>query len=188
MAIPMRVFSTGIDPDDWIPRRFTQQGDGATPPIFWQHVPEGTKSLILLMEHREADSEHRIHWLLYDIPPSIEGIHEGGPLPEGILSGRNSFGFTGYKPPEGAASHQLQHYDFLLMATDKASLGLPEGADWEMVKAKLRTPGRKADQLDIPPATDRRAREFYNLWHILDHAEFSGHFALDRDEPVKSSP
>jgi Phospholipid-binding protein len=46
MAIPMRVFSTGIDPDDWIPRRFTQQGDGATPPIFWQHVPEGTKSLI----------------------------------------------------------------------------------------------------------------------------------------------
>ena len=25
MAIPMRVFSTGIDSDDWIPRRFTQQ-------------------------------------------------------------------------------------------------------------------------------------------------------------------
>jgi phosphatidylethanolamine-binding protein (PEBP) family uncharacterized protein len=179
MAAEMKVFSTGIDPEDWIPKRFAHPGEGRTPSIFWQHLPPNTKSLVLLMEHREAESDQRVHWLLYDISPTIEGLSEGGPLPDGILTGRNSFGTLGYRPPEAAADHQLQHYDFLLLATDKVTLGLAEGADWEAVKARLHTPDHDADQLGPPPAADPRAREMHSLGHVLDHAEFSGHFALD---------
>ncbi len=186
MAVEMKVFSTGIDPEDWIPRRFTQPGEGKTPSIFWRHLPVGTKSLVLLLEHREADANRRVHWLLYDIPPAAEGMHEGGPLPDGVVSGRNSFGTIAYRPPEAAASRQLQHYDFLLLATDLPSLGLAEGADWEAVKARLRTSSHDADQLGPPPAADPRARELHPLGHVLDHAEFSGHFALDTDGTAAS--
>lgn len=188
MAIDMKVFSTGIDPGDWIPRRFTNPGNVITPSIFWQHLPDGTQSLILLMEHREADADRRVHWLIYDIPSSSEGMHEGGPLPDGALSGRNSFGDIGYRPPVPAANHHLQHYDFLLLATDKPTLGLAEGADWVTVKSRLRTPLHDEDQLGPPPAADPRARELHGLGHVLDHAEFSGHFALELDEPVKAQP
>ena len=92
----MRVFSTGIDPDDWIARRFTQTGEGRTPPISWQHLPADTKSLILLMEHREAEPGRKVQWLIYDLPPAAEGIHEDGPLPDGARLGRNDFGTMAY--------------------------------------------------------------------------------------------
>ncbi len=179
----MKIFSTGIDPSDWIPRRFTQPGDGRTPPIFWQHLPPDTKSLVLLMEHREAEAGRKVRWLLYDMPPAAEGIHEGGPLPEGTKSGRNDFGTIAYRPPEANANHQLQHYDFILMATDLPTLGLAEGANWESVKGRLRT-GDHRGELAPPPAGDPRGREFHPLGHIIDHAEFSGHFALDTDKRV----
>ena len=185
MAAEMKVFSTGIDPQDWIPERFTKPGGGVTPPIFWQHLPEKTRSLVLLMEHREARPDARVFWLVYDIPPKAEGIHEGGPLPAGAKVGRNSFGEVGYRPPEASADRSLQHYDFLLLATDLASLGLPEGADWEAVKQALK--GHHApEDLAPPPAIDVRARELHPLSHVLDHAEFSGHFALDIDAPAKT--
>lgn len=180
----MKVFSTGIDPNDWIPRRFTQPGDGRTPPIFWQHLPSNTKSLVLLMEHREAEPGRKVQWLIYDLPPAAEGIHEGGPLPDGTKLGRNDFGTMAYRPPEAVASHQLQHYDFILMATDLPTLGLAEGAHWESVKGRLRKVGHDSDQFGPPPAADPRAREFHPLGHVLDHAEFSGHFALDTDKQV----
>ncbi|ACH85062.1 YbhB/YbcL family Raf kinase inhibitor-like protein [Acidithiobacillus ferrooxidans] len=180
----MKVFSTGIDPDDWIARRFTQTGDGRTPPIFWQHLPTDTKSLILLMEHREAEPGRKVQWLIYDLPPAAEGIHEDGPLPDGARLGRNDFGTMAYRPPEAGADHQLQHYDFILIATDLPTLGLAEGANWESVKGRLRKGGQDSDQLGPPPAADPRAREFHPLGHILDHAEFSGHFALDTDKHV----
>ncbi|WP_291511415.1 YbhB/YbcL family Raf kinase inhibitor-like protein [Acidithiobacillus sp.] len=185
MAVEMKVFSTGIDPGDWIPQRFTQPGAGVTPPIFWQHLPPQTRSLVLLMEHREAKPEERIFWLVYDIPPTVEGIHEGGPLPDGAKLGRNSFGETRYRAPEASAERTLQHYDFVLLATDLDSLGLPAGADWDAVKQALRG-HHPPEDLAPPPAIDARARELHPLSHVLDHAEFSGHFALDTDAPVKT--
>lgn len=184
MTAEMKVFSTSIDPGDWIPRRFTDSGEGITPSIFWQHLPEATQSLVLLMEHREADADHKVQWLLYDLRLGAEGIHEGGPLPDGCKVGRNDFGTLAYRPPAAAANHQLQHYDFLLQATDLPRLELAEGADWNTIKARLRTPGHDADQLGPPPAADPRARELHPLGHVLDHAEFSGHFALDTDKHI----
>ncbi|MCE5388048.1 MAG: YbhB/YbcL family Raf kinase inhibitor-like protein [Acidithiobacillus sp.] len=185
MTAEMKVFSTGIDPEDWIPPRFTAAGEGKTPSIFWLHLPERTQSLILLMEHREAEPEKKVFWLVYDIPPQIEGIAEGGPLPEGAKLGRNSFGEKGYHGPEASPDHHLQHYDFLLFATDLKTLGLPEGASWAEIKKVLRGSHPPMD-LAPPPATDVRARELHPLAHVLEHAEFSGRYALDGDTPARA--
>ncbi|MBU2755453.1 YbhB/YbcL family Raf kinase inhibitor-like protein [Acidithiobacillus sp. CV18-2] len=184
MTAEMKVFSTGIDPEDWIPQRFAQPGEGKIPPISWLHVPATAKSLILLMEHRGATAGERIHWLVYDIPVSAAGIPEGGPIPEGAKVGKNDFGSTGYHPPVGDPGHKLQHYDFHLLACDLPNLGLAEGASWEAVKEELR---KQRDPGDIapPPADDPQAVEFHPLGHVIDRAEFSGHFALDTDKPAQ---
>lgn len=58
MTAEMKLFSTGIDPEDWIPQRFSDPGEGITPPLSWLHLPAGTQSLVLLMEHRLRVSEY----------------------------------------------------------------------------------------------------------------------------------
>ncbi|WP_248884764.1 YbhB/YbcL family Raf kinase inhibitor-like protein [Acidithiobacillus acidisediminis] len=184
MTAEMKLFSTGIDPEDWIPQRFSDPGEGITPPLSWLHLPAGTQSLVLLMEHRHAPQGQRVHWLVYDLAPQLEGLREGGVLPEGAKLGKNDFGSVAYSPPRADANHQLQYYDFLLLATDLPTLGLGAGATWAQVKEKLR---KQRDPGDIapPPADDPRAVEFHPLGHILDQAEFSGHFALDTDKPAR---
>lgn len=182
----MKVFSTGIDPNDWIPHRFTQSGKGVSPSILWQHLPTGTESLILLLRHREAQSNKKIYWLLYDINPLAESIPESGPLPDKTRTGTNDFGGVSYCPPVALADHQLQHYDFTLIATDLPTLGLPDGATWDAIKSILHTTESKdvIDIMETPPMSDLLAREFFPLGHIIDHAEFSGHFALDTDKHI----
>lgn len=184
MTAEMKVFSTGIDPEDWIPQRFAQPGEGMAPSISWLHLPDATRSLVLLMEHRGAAPGKRVHWLVYDIPPTAAGIAEGGAIPEGAKTGENDFGSECYHPPIADPSHELQYYDFHLLACDLPSLGLAKGANWKAVKEKLR---RQRDPGDIapPPADDPQAVEFHPLGHVIDRAEFSGHFALDTDKPAK---
>lgn len=179
----MKVFSTGIDPEDWIPPRFTALGEGKTPSIFWQHLPEKTRSLVLVMEWREAAMGQRVHWLVYDLPPMAEGIHEGGPLPAGAKLGRNDFGESAYHAPEPDPQHHLRHYDFVLFATDLPTLDLAPGADFAAVKARLHK-AVHGDDIVPPPAADARARELYPLGHIIGNAEFSGHFARDTDRHI----
>jgi len=103
-----------------IPRHYTCDGDNVSPPLEWDDIPAGAKSLALIVEDPDAPGGTFTHWVLYNIPVSMrhlpEDVRRDATLPNGARQGKNDFGKIGYGgpcPPGG--SH---HYYFRLFALD----------------------------------------------------------------------
>jgi Raf kinase inhibitor-like YbhB/YbcL family protein len=119
MELTSTAFSHGGD----IPTRYTCEGQDIAPPLAWRDVPDGTRSLALIVDDPDApDPAHPqrtwVHWVLVDIAPSAQGLPETGrPLPEGTRDGINDWGRPGYGgpcPPIGR-----HRYFFKLYALDR---------------------------------------------------------------------
>jgi hypothetical protein len=120
-----------------IPRAYTQQGGNQPPPLAWQDLPKGTKSLVLVVEDPDAPAGTVTHWVAYDIPPTSPGLPEelGGQLRQAV----NDLGharYDGPKPPKGHGPHR---YHFRLAALDTASLGLTDRPSSNDVKKAARS-------------------------------------------------
>jgi len=63
-------------------RQYSAEGQGAkkdmSPPLEWYGVPEGTRSLALLVQDIDADPVLPwTHWVVANIPPTAKGLPEG---------------------------------------------------------------------------------------------------------------
>jgi len=117
-----------------VPRNYSIEGHGSFPGITWDNLPEGTKSLLLVVEDNDAPLPSPfVHLLAYNIDPDMKALPEGSILREGanplatiasIRLGKNTVGKTGYLPPSPPAHHGTHHYHFQLFAIDqKLSFG-----------------------------------------------------------------
>jgi len=110
-----------------IPRAYTCEGVDISPPLTWQGVPAGTKSLALVVDDPDAPDPEAprliwVHWVLYNLPPEMGGLAEdvgASGLPEGAETGLNDFGQAGYNgpcPPIGRHRyfHKLYALDVVL--------------------------------------------------------------------------
>lgn len=137
-----RVVSPAFADGATIPLRHSAYGEGASPELRWIGLPEGTRSLALMMEDPDASSARPyVHWLAWNIDPAGGMLPDrrpaGGELgaPVAMRQGRNTRGITGYfgpRPP-GAQPH---HYHFQLFALD-APLDLAGGANREALLAAM---------------------------------------------------
>ncbi len=123
-----------------IPRTYTCEGADKSPPLAWQGLPTGTKTLALIVKDPDAPGGTFIHWVLYNLPARFDRFNEDVPktatIAEGALQGANSrgrLGFTGPCPPPGAP----HHYHFQLFALD-SPLNLRPGASAEEVEAAMK--------------------------------------------------
>lgn len=71
-----------------IPARHTCDGMDTSPPLAWNGVPAGTKSLALIVDDPDAPDPAApemtfVHWVVYNIPPDVDGIEEGA-APSGL--------------------------------------------------------------------------------------------------------
>jgi Raf kinase inhibitor-like YbhB/YbcL family protein len=90
-----------------IPSEYTCDGQDISPELSWSNIPEGTKSLALIMDDPDAPDPAApkmtwVHWVLYNIPPSATGLQQGvrsAELPAGIREGLNGWNRTGYGGP-----------------------------------------------------------------------------------------
>jgi Raf kinase inhibitor-like YbhB/YbcL family protein len=125
----LQIRSNAFSEGGMIPRKYTCDGEDVSPPMVWSGVPEGTKSLVLIADDPDAPMGTWVHWVLYDIPPTLDGLPEGvakTPLVQGVgTQGTNDFrqiGYGGPCPPRGPA----HRYFFKLYALD-TSLNLKSG-------------------------------------------------------------
>jgi Raf kinase inhibitor-like YbhB/YbcL family protein len=117
----MQLSSTAFAPNGEIPSRFTCEGQDLAPPLSWQGAPDGTRSLALVVDDPDAPDPAKpqrtwVHWVLYNIPPGLPGLPEGGATPQGALDGHNDWqrdGYGGPCPPIGR-----HRYFFKLYALD----------------------------------------------------------------------
>lgn len=95
-----------------IPKMYTADGDGINPPLVIDEVPDGTRTMALIMEDPDAPHGTFTHWTLWDIPPaaSISENSEPG------VTGKNSMNKTGYTPPNPPSGNH--HYFFHVYALD----------------------------------------------------------------------
>jgi Raf kinase inhibitor-like YbhB/YbcL family protein len=104
-----------------IPKKFTCDGDDASPRLEWAAPPAATQSFAVTIVDHDAPAGSFVHWVLYDVPPQTRGLPEGLPkqeqLPDGSRQGENDFGKVGYGGPcpPGGSSHR---YAFSLYALD----------------------------------------------------------------------
>ena len=105
MSLVLR--STAFEDGGEIPRRFTCEGDDLSPDLAWSGIPDGTESLVLIVDDPDAPDPNAPkmvwdHWLLYNLPADSSGLPAGvseSDLPEGTGQGLNSWGMTGYGGP-----------------------------------------------------------------------------------------
>ena len=76
MTLTLR--SPAFEPGAPIPARFDQVQGDLTPALAWDGVPEGTASLVLLVDDPDAPIEGSfVHWVLVNLDPARQGIAEG---------------------------------------------------------------------------------------------------------------
>lgn len=91
-----------------IPAKYTCDGDREmSPPLSIKGVPEGTKSLVLIMDDHDIPdivkksgaADAFDHWVLYDIPADTTEIPEGAASGREGLNSSGGVGYTGPCPP-----------------------------------------------------------------------------------------
>ena len=112
-----------------VPREYTCEGNDISPPLIWESLPEGTKSLAMIVEDPDAPIGTFTHWIIYDIPANLKGLEssvsQAAALPGGMKQGTNDFGKTGYGGPCPPRGHGRHRYYFILKALDVETLGIP---------------------------------------------------------------
>ena len=113
------AFGNGARP----PPRFTADGEGVSPPLLWNALPEGTESLALIVEDPDAPAaQPLVHAIVWGISPEERRLAEGAIRPDGAGSpdgtdvGRNSYFFEGWLPPDPPTGHGEHNYAFQLFA------------------------------------------------------------------------
>ena len=111
------VTSTAFEHNGKIPAKYTCQGEEISPPIQWTDIPEGTKSIALISDDPDAPMGTWVHWVIYNIPPSMTGLKEDIPktdmledsIKQGLNSGRG-IGYQGPCPPSGEHRYYFKVY------------------------------------------------------------------------------
>ena len=120
----MKLTSPAFQADAAIPAKYTCDGEDLSPPLAWEDLPSGTRSVALLCDDPDAPdpaapSRIFLHWIAYDLPPSPALLQEGAGNRAPTAPARfalNDSGKAGYRgpcPPIGR-----HRYFFRLYALD----------------------------------------------------------------------
>ena len=143
-----------------------------SPPLAWEAIPEGTVSLAMIVYSMEVEGAERVHWVIWNIPPTRTGFEKGvehaEKLVDGAAQGTNGAGEIGYLGPcppvivqgsggqgGGQKKRDIEKYYFKLYALDT--------------------------MFDLPPSTTRA-----DLLEAIDgHVLGVGDLVGERQGPIK---
>jgi Raf kinase inhibitor-like YbhB/YbcL family protein len=136
MQLTSPAFPQGAE----IPSYYTNDGENVSPELSWSDAPAATKSFVLIVHDPDAPRPGGFtHWVVYNIPSSVERIKENVANNEGSadlgLQGKNDGGKLGYigpAPPSGT-----HRYFFRLFAIN-TNLDLKPGATHKEVSAAIK--------------------------------------------------
>ena len=132
----MKLTSPAFKNDSIIPKKYGYKHGNISPPLKIENIPEGTKSLVLIMDDPDAMAavgKVWSHWIIWNISPNISEIPENS-IPENCLQGKTDFGEIGYGGP--APPDKEHRYVFKLYAI-KSSLTNPKGSSKQEIENSI---------------------------------------------------
>ena len=118
MKLDLILESSAFENGGSIPRRYGYKNGNVSIPLKIDKIPEGTKSLALIMDDPDAMGavgKVWVHWILWNIPSNTSEILENS-IPKDSIEGKTDFGEIGYGGP---APPDKEHcYVFKLYALD----------------------------------------------------------------------
>jgi len=127
-ANPLTISTNAFLDQGAMPVLYTCDGKDVSPQLSWTGAPDKTQAYALILSDQDAPNGTYYHWVLYNIPKSVNTLDEGvKTAPAGASFGKNSMSkeqYNGPCPPKGKA----HTYTFRLYALD-TKLTLPKGAD-----------------------------------------------------------
>jgi Raf kinase inhibitor-like YbhB/YbcL family protein len=139
--MPLVITSSAFMHQAEIPTQYTCEGADISPPLSWNSIPNGTKSLALIVDDPDAPDPAApkmtyVHWVLYNLPVTSVGLQEAisaTELPKGTEQGINDWNKIGYGgpcPPKGR-----HRYFFKLYALDTVLPKIQNPTKANVVKA-----------------------------------------------------
>jgi Raf kinase inhibitor-like YbhB/YbcL family protein len=109
------IRSSAFGHGEEIPNKYTCNGDDTSPPLEWGDPPEGTQSLVLIVE--DISVGNFVHWTLFNIPPDFRSLPEAVPtrghFNDGRQQGTNQIfelGYFGPCPMPGPNEYRFRIY------------------------------------------------------------------------------
>ncbi len=137
--MPLTLASSAFAAGGAIPSAYTCEGSDRSPPLAWSGMPEGTRSLALIVDDPDAPDPAAprmtwVHWVLYNIPPASGGLPEGvapAALPAGTREGVNDWKRTGYGGPCPPIGRHRYFHKLYALDAPLPDLGRPTKAALE---------------------------------------------------------
>ena len=123
----MKLKSPAFENGKVIPRKYGYKTENFSPPLQISEIPEGTKSLVLIMDDPDAMGavgKVWVHWVLWNISPNTKEISENS-IPNNSIEGKTDFDEVGYGGP--APPDKEHTYIFKLYALNEI-LNLKHGS------------------------------------------------------------
>lgn len=135
----LTLTSAAFEPSGEIPARFTCEGEDLSPALAWSGLPEGARSLALIVDDPDAPDPAApkmtwVHWVLYNLPPSAAGLGEAvasRDLPAGTREGLNDWQRTGYGGPCPPIGRHRYFFKLYALDAELPDLGRPTKAQLE---------------------------------------------------------
>ena len=117
----INLTSAAFKEGEFIPKKYTCDGENVSPPLEWGGIPTTAKSIAIICDDPDAPMGTWVHWVTFNIPPTVNSLSEKLPsskiLEDGTTQGNNDFrkiGYGGPCPPGG-----IHRYFFKIYALDK---------------------------------------------------------------------
>jgi len=105
----LSVSSSAFENNKLIPAKYTCDGANVNPPLTIEGVPDGAKSLVLIVDDPDAPMGTFDHWVVWNIPPTSKIEENIAPGTEGVNDYRkHSYG--GPCPPYGTHRYFFKVY------------------------------------------------------------------------------
>ncbi len=131
----LKLISSAFEHGAAIPPVYTCDGDDVSPPLSWSGIPEGTRSLALLVDDPDAPDPAApkmvwVHWVLYNLPPNTRELARAADsedLTSVARRGLNDWKRPDYGGPCPPIGRHRYFFKLFALDTELPDLGEPTG-------------------------------------------------------------
>ncbi len=120
--VPSLKVDSSFDNNGTIPFRYTCDGTNVNPPLSIRDIPNGTKSMTLIVDDPNSPSGLWTYWVVYNIPVT-KGIEEKSIPGTQAINSLGDVAYDGPCPPSGTDEYFFRVYalDTKLQLSDQAT-------------------------------------------------------------------